>query len=161
MHSQPQIDQRTEQPYMGIRLITPWQQLPTVIPQSIGEVFGFLGQHGVEPRGAPFIRYHVIDMERELDVEIGVPVDAVVSANGRVAPGSFPAGRYVSLIHTGPYDQLVQANAALLDWAAQNNLTLDHHPTERGDAFASRYESYLSEPEEKPERTEVAIRLAD
>ncbi len=159
--SEPRVDQRAERPYMGIRVITPWQQLPTVIPQSIGEVFGFLGQHGAEPRGAPFIRYHVIDMDRELDVEIGVPVDAALPANGRVKPASLPAGRYVSLIHTGPYPELVQANAALLDWAAQQGLTLDHHSTERGDAFASRYESYLSEPDEKPERTEVAIRLAD
>jgi effector-binding domain-containing protein len=161
MNSEPKIEERAEQPYMGIRTVTPWQQLPVVIPRSIGEVFDFLGEQGLEPRGAPFIRYHVIDMEGELDIEVGWPVAQPVSGNSRVQPGSFPAGRYASLVHTGPYDQLVQANAALLDWIARAGAKVDQSPTPRGDAFGSRYESYLSEPDEKPERTEVAIRLAD
>ena len=161
MNSEPKIDERAEQPYMGIRTVTPWQQLPTLIPRFIGEVFGFLGQQGIEPRGAPFIRYHVIDMDGELDIEVGVPIARSASGNGRVEAGSLPAGRYASLIHTGPYDQLVQANRALLDWIASTGATIDQRPTPRGDAFGSRYESYLSEPDEKPERTEVAIRLAD
>ena len=161
MNSEPKINDRAERPYMGIRTVTPWQQLPTVIPRFIGEVFGFLGQQGIEPRGAPFIRYHVIDMDRELDIEVGVPIAQSASGNGRVQAGSLPAGRYASLIHTGPYDQLVQANAALLEWITRTGANIDQRPTPRGDAFGSRYESYLSEPDEKPERTEVAIRLAD
>ena len=100
--SQPTIEQRAEQPYMGVRTVTPWQNLPTVIPQFIGEVFGFLEQHGVAPRGAPFVRYHVIDMERELDIEVGVPVASSGAANGRIKPASLTAGRYASLIHTAP-----------------------------------------------------------
>ena len=161
MNSEPKIDERAEQPYMGIRTVTPWQQLPTLIPRFIGEVFGFLGQQGIEPRGAPFIRYHVIDMDGELDIEVGVPIARSAAGDRRVQAGSLPAGRYTSLIHTGPYDQLVQANRALLDWIASTGATIDQRPTPRGDAFGSRYESYLSEPDEKPERTEVAIRLAD
>jgi effector-binding domain-containing protein len=161
MNSEPKIDKRAEQAYLGIRTVTPWQELPTIIPQFIGEVFGFLDERGIAPAGAPFIRYHVIDMDRALDIEIGVPVAAATSANGRLTPGSLPAGRYASLIHTGPYDQLVQANATLLDWIASQGATLDRRSTPNGDAFGSRYESYLSQPDEKPERTEVAIRLAD
>jgi effector-binding domain-containing protein len=161
MNSEPKTDERQEQPYMGIRTATPMRELPTVIPRSIGEVFDFLNGHGVQPRGAPFIRYHVIDMQGELDIEIGVPVDAVLAGDGQVQPGILPAGRYVSLVHTGPYPELMQANADLLAWAAQQGLELDQHATPRGDAFGGRYESYLSEPQEKPERTEVAIRLAD
>ena len=160
MNSEPKIDERAEQAYMGIRTVTPWQQLPTVIPRFIGEVFDFLGQQGIDPRGAPFVRYHAIDRE-ELDIEVGVPIAQSASGDARVQAGSLPAGRYASLIHTGPYDQLVQANAALLDWIASTGAKIDQRPTPRGDAFGSRYESYLSEPAEKPERTEVAIRLAD
>ena len=160
MTTEPKIDERTEQPYLGIRSVTPWQQLPTVIPQFIGQVFGFLDQHGIQPRGAPFIRYHVINMESSLDIEIGVPIEEAAPGNGRIKPSTLPAGRYVSLVHIGPYDQLMQANATLLDWAKNNGLALDQRPTPKGDAFGARYESYLSRPDEKPERTEVAIRLA-
>jgi len=83
MDSEPKIDQRIEQPYLGIRTTTPWQALPTVIPASIGEVFAFLERHHIPPRGAPFIRYHVVDMERELDVEIGVPIAEKTAGDGR------------------------------------------------------------------------------
>jgi hypothetical protein len=38
VNSEPKIDERAEQAYMGIRTVTLWQQLPTVIPQFIGEV---------------------------------------------------------------------------------------------------------------------------
>ena len=161
MNSEPKIDERAEQPYMGIRTVTPWEQLPTVIPRFIGDVFGFLGQHGIQPRGAPFVRYHVIDMDRELDIEVGVPTAQSAAGNDRVQAGSLPAGRYASLIHTGPYDQPVQANRALLEWIAGAGLTMDRTPTPRGDAFGCRYESYLSNPDEKPERTEIAVRLAE
>ncbi len=159
--SEPKIEQRTELPYLGIRMTTPWQNLPTVIPNAIGEVFGYLGQQGIQPRGAPLIRYHVIDMERELDVEIGVPVESASGGNGQIKAGSLPAGRYASLIHVGPYPELVQANARLLDWIRAQGARTDSHATPEGEEFASRFEAYLSEPEEKPERTEVAIKLRE
>jgi effector-binding domain-containing protein len=158
--TQPTIDERTEQPYLGIRTQTPMAGLPIVIPQFIGEVFGFMGQHGIQPQGAPFIRYHVINMEANLDVEIGVPTAQPAAGNGRIKAGAIPAGRYASLIHVGPYDQLMQANATLIEWARAQALQWDQFDDPNGDGFVSRYESYLSEPDEKPERTEVAIKLS-
>ena len=44
--------------------------------------------------------------------------------------------------------------------SAQDDTLNCKRPTPDGDAFGARYESYLSRPDEKPERTEVAIRLA-
>jgi effector-binding domain-containing protein len=159
--SEPTIEQRAAMPYAGIRRQVPMSELPTFIPQSIGQVFGYLGQHGIEPRGAPFIRYHVINMDTRLDVEVGVPTAQAAAGNGQVQAGVLPAGRYAALIHTGPYDELMQANASLIEWAKQNGIEWDRFDDPNGDGFVSRYESYLSEPDEKPERTEVAIRIKD
>jgi len=69
---------------------------------------------GITPAGPPLIRYLVIDMAGELQIELGVPVTAPVTASGRVQPGVLPEGRYAVLRHTGPYDGLVASNAALL-----------------------------------------------
>jgi effector-binding domain-containing protein len=161
MSNEPKIDQRSEQAYLGIRTRTPMDGLPTVIPRLIGEVFGFLGQQGIEPVGAPFIRYHVINMQSNLDVEIGVPTAQPAPGNGHIKAGSLPAGRYASLVHVGPYPELLQANAALLEWGKEHGVRWDQFDDPNGDAFVARYESYLSEPHEKPERTEIAIKLRD
>src|SRR5215472_16933119 len=40
--------------------------------------------------GPPLIRYLVIDMAGELQIELGVPVAAPVTASGRVQPGVLP-----------------------------------------------------------------------
>jgi len=150
---------------VGIRKVVPMHELPTVIPQFHREVFGWLGQHGVSPAGAPFIRYHTINMPSALDVEIGVPVASAVSTDGRVAESTLPAGQYAVLLYTGPYDGLMQANKALLDWAKARGLALDRQDSPNGDAFGARYESYLIDPAGEPDpekwETEVAIRLAD
>src|SRR5690349_20662015 len=97
--TEPKVENRDEQPYMGIRSQVPMAELPTVIPQSLGEIFAWLGKEGVTPAGPPFIRYHVIDMSSKLDVELGVPVASALAGDDRVAAGVLPAGRYASLVY--------------------------------------------------------------
>ena len=162
--TEPKIEDRKVQPYMGIRTRVPMQELDVVIPQCIGEVFAFLGKQGVAPVHAPFVRYHVIKMMEMLDIEVGIPVASALPDEGRIHGGVLPAGRYASLIYTG-IDNGIQANAALLDWGARNGLVWDRWETKDGDAFGSRLESFLTRPDEEPDQgkweTEVAIRLAD
>ncbi len=117
MHTQPVVPYRGEQDCMGIRTQTPMRGLKAVIPQLLDEVFEWLGERGVDPVGPPIVRYHVIDMKGELDVEMGVPVAGAVPGDGRVAAGVLPAGRYASLVFTGVKNG-VKANAALLEWVA-------------------------------------------
>ena len=58
-------------------------------------------KQSLDPAGPPFIRYHVIDMQGLMDVEMGIPVASILSGDGRISPGVLPAGRYASLIYTG------------------------------------------------------------
>jgi effector-binding domain-containing protein len=164
MITAPNLEDRPEQPYAAIRTQATMQELPTVIPQLLGEVFAWLGRQGVAPAGAPFIRYLVIDMAAKLDIELGVPVATAVSGDGRVAAGVLPAGRYATLVYTGLQDDIA-ANAALLNWGAEQGLVWDKWVAENGDGFGARLESYLTDPDDEPDpekwETEVAIRLAD
>ena len=64
--TEPKIEDRKAQPYMGIRTRVALQELDVVIPQGIGEVFAFLGKQGVAQVHAPFVRYHVINMPQML-----------------------------------------------------------------------------------------------
>ncbi len=164
MIGEPKLEERTEQPYVAVRAQAIMQTLDSVIPQGIGEVFAWLSKQGVAPAGAPFVRYLVINMEAMLDIEVGVPVASALPGDGRVSAGVLPAGRYTSLIYTG-IDNGIEANAALLDWGTKKGLLWDTWDTANGDGFGARLESFLTNPDEQPDRakweTEVAIRLAD
>jgi effector-binding domain-containing protein len=164
MITDPKLEERNEQHYMAIRSQATMQTLDKVIPQSLEAVFAWLGKQGTAPAGAPFVRYIVIDMEKELTIEVGVPVAGVLSGEGRITPGTLPAGRYASLVYTG-IDNGIKANGALLDWGKQQGLVWDSWTTEKGDAFGARIEAFLTDPADEPDmakwETEVAIRLAD
>jgi len=161
----PEITQRAAQPYAGI---SAWVTMKDVgsVADRIPEIFGWLGARGASPAGPPFFRYHVIDMERQLLVEAGVPVASAVEADdGDIRGGTLPAGRFAVMTHTGAPETLVAATAALLDWAEARGLTWDASQTDAGEKWGCRLESYLTDPAEQPDlskwQTELAFRLAD
>jgi effector-binding domain-containing protein len=162
--TKPVIDERPERHTAGIRLKAPIRDFKKVIPQTLGEVFGWAGEHGVRPDGPPYMRYYVIDMAGQMDIELGIPVSEPVQPNGGITPGVLPAGRYASLIYTGR-DRGYGGNSALINWAEKQGLTWDAWDDPAGHAFACRYESFLTDPNEEPDhkkwQTEVAIKLKD
>jgi effector-binding domain-containing protein len=162
---QPRIENRAAQPYAGIRMAVTMAGFPAAADSAFPALFAWLGSHGVAPAGAPFIRYHVIDMAGELQIEFGAPVAAPVEGDGQVQPGTAPAGRYLVLRHTGPYDQLIGANAALQDYAKQHGIAFAARDTPAGEAWDGRFEHYLTDPTAEPDaarwQTDVAYLLAD
>jgi hypothetical protein len=86
-----------------------------------------------------------------------------VAGEGRVAAGEFPAGRYATLIYTG-VQNAIPANAALQAWAAERGITWHKWPTDKGEAWGARLETFLTGPEDDPDpatwQTEVAYLLA-
>ena len=164
MIGEPKLENRSAQPYLGVRTQVGMDDLPTAIPQGLDEVFGWLGRHGVAPAGPPFIRYYVINMPGHLEIELGVPVATAVPGDDRVQAGVLPAGRYASLIYTD-VKRGIEANGALLDWGAAQGLVWDTWAAPDGDGFGARFESFLTGPADDPDPakwdTEVAIRLAD
>src|SRR5437868_840033 len=120
MISEPKLEHRDAQHYVGIRTLASISELPEAIPGKHCKVYAWLKERGLSPSGPPFIRYRVINMETKLDIELGVPVANAVTANGGVLADALPAGRYASVVYTGPYagHGLMRANASLLDWGS-------------------------------------------
>jgi effector-binding domain-containing protein len=136
------------------------------VAARIPEIFGRLGARGIAPAGPPFFRYHVIDMDRQLLVEAGVPVvSAVAEDDGDVRGGTLPAGGFAVMTHIGAPETLIAATSALLDWAEARGLAWDVSQTDAGQSCGCRLESYLTNPPEQPDtskwQTELAFRLAD
>jgi effector-binding domain-containing protein len=114
---EPRIEERAAQHYAGIQATVPMDGISAAVDEAFPELFGWLAGTGTAPAGPPFIRFLVIDMEALLQLELGVPVAAPMTETGRIRPGILPAGRYVVLRHIGNYDGLIDANAALQQWA--------------------------------------------
>lgn len=159
-----EITERSAQPYVAITADVTMATIGS-IADRIPEIFGWLGARGIAPAGPPFLRYNVIDMERQLQVEAGVPVATVVDGDGHVRAGTLPAGRFATLVHVGAPPTLLAANGALLDWAAQRDLAFDMSQTEAGQRWGCRLEVYLTNPAQEPDvskwQTQLAFRLAD
>lgn len=160
----PAVVERPATPYVGIRRTVTMDTIDQAADR-IPDLLGWLGDRGVAPAGAPFLRYLVIDMERELLVEAGVPVSAPMDGDGEVLGGVLPAGRYVVAVVVGAPDVLVGATGQLLRWADERDLAWDVRTDPAGDRWGCRMETYLTNPLEEPDsttwRTELAFRLRD
>lgn len=158
---EPKVDTRPEVTYMGIRTQTQFKGMFKEVDKLFKEMNAWAKKEGVELAGPPFLRYHVIDMEGEMDIEVGFPVAAALPGNDRVKPGKVPAGRYASLIYQG---NGYTGNKTLIEWARSKGLQWDRWDDPKGDGFRSRYEAYLTDPKVEPRKTrwdvEVAIKLA-
>jgi len=162
--AQPEIVARAQQPYVAIRERVTMSGLAG-LGARFGELFAWLESRRITPAGAPFFRYLLIDMDRELEVDAGVPVAAPVEGDGRVMPGVLPAGRYAALTHVGPPSELAEASSVLQAWAAGRGLTWDMSARDRAEDWGSRLEIYLTDPAQEPDaskwETQLAFRLAD
>jgi effector-binding domain-containing protein len=165
MDATPEITPRSAQSYAGISTWVSMANLGSVADR-IPEIFGWLGARDVASAGPPFFRYHVIDMERQMLVEVGVPVESPVDDDGGdVRCGTLPAGEFVVVTHTGPPPSLYGATAELLEWAEARGLAWDMWRTEVGEEWGCRVEFYLTDPAEQPDmskwQTQLAFRLKD
>jgi effector-binding domain-containing protein len=173
----PEIVTRPEQPYMGIREQVPMAEIARFAGR-FGELFAWLGSHGLTPAGPPFFRYNVVDMDRELDMEAGVPVRATPDSDGPdgdgpdgdgpagdVAKGVLPGGRYAAVTHIGHPQELMLATKELLDWGAAQGLKWDTSSGPQGEQWGCRLEIYLTDPGQEPDmskwETQLAFRLSD
>lgn len=163
--SQPAVYERPDEHYMGIRVQTPFKGMFTLIDKHLfKELREWMKQAGVEPAGKPFFRFYVINMDGEMDVEVGIPVAKAFAGDGRVCAGVMPAGRYASLNYIGTG---YTGSGALTRWIIENGYAIDEweSPNGKGMAFRARYERYLTDPKIQPLKSkwevEVAIKLKD
>jgi effector-binding domain-containing protein len=173
MLTEPQVVELAAQPYVAIRARVTMQTIGTVLPELHPQVFAWLAGRDIRsgwldggeilPAGLPFWKYNVIDMEREMEVEVGAPVTTAVNGDDRVLAGVIPEGRYATLRYTGHPGGLVGATASLLEWAKRQNLAFDVKPAGGGERWAARLEIYETDPDPDMSKwtTQLLFRLSD
>src|SRR5258708_25709581 len=103
MITEPKIEHRNAQPYMGIRAEVTMQELGKELLPLWGEVYGWLASKGLKPIGAPLWRYRVIDMAAKLEIDIARPVAGAGAGANRINADILSPGLYAPSIYTGPY----------------------------------------------------------
>ncbi|MEW5897931.1 MAG: GyrI-like domain-containing protein [Bacillota bacterium] len=61
---------------------------------------------------------------KDADLEVCLPVAGEAPGGGRVSIKKLPASRAVCLLHVGPYDQVGQTYASILQYIAEKQLTI-------------------------------------
>lgn len=154
MQTEPTLEYQEEVPYMAIFSQVTMQEIPALLPPLIPEMAAWLKAHDAAPAGPPFFHY-INRVNGVLDVEVGFPVETALADDDRVRAGVFPAGRYATITHMGPYTLLPQIHAALDAWAKANAIEL------RGD----RTEFYPIDPATEPDpnnfRTDIRMLVAE
>jgi effector-binding domain-containing protein len=131
------------------------KRVPVTIPEiggvlgpAFGEVYGYLGAHGVEPEGPPFVVYHGMpEGDRPFDIEICAPVARVIDPPDGWQTRVLPGGEFATLVHVGPYDTVGAAYESLGAWIAEHDLAIVGPPRE----------VYMSEPDTPPERIATIV----
>lgn len=141
MNAPIEVIERPNQPTIAIRMRTHVKDLPDLLPRTYGRLTQYLNSVGVavaQPAYA-YAAYHNMDME-DLDVEAGFPVGGEVEGNGDIITSEIPAGRFATVVHTGPYEQLEPLYDRLDKWVRQNQ----YEPA------GVIYEMYLNGPDDTP-----------
>lgn len=111
----PEIVERDAQRYVAVRfsVVIPFAE---EVDPAFNELFQAFAQAKAEPNGMEFIKFNLVDMPR-LEIEAGMTTDAPIPLSGRLVEGVLPAGRFVRITYTGPYEGLYDATAMLVGWA--------------------------------------------
>jgi len=126
----PVVAERPAQPYVAIGAQVTMQTMDTILQPLQPQVLAWLRERDIPAAWPPFWKYNVIDMDRVLEVEVGVPVTAPVDGDDRVLAGMLPAGRYATLRYTGHPDGLIRRDRvpAGVGQAGRPHLGYDEHP---------------------------------
>ncbi len=157
MISEPIVKEQQERRYFGLRFAAPYRGMFSEVSAQFRNLDLWMREHRSIEYGPRFLRYHVIDMRGTMELEVGILGSWDAPFAGQVSTGIMPAGRYATLTYRGLG---LAANKTLLAWIADQGLRADKRATARGEAFAGRYEAYLTDPKVEPRKKQWDIELA-
>ena len=154
--TEPKLVERSEQHYVAIRKLVTMAEIGPTLPRLSDDVFAWLAEKGIQPSGAVFWRYNVVEMDKKLEIDVAVPVASAVKGDGQIIADVLPAGRYATMLHTGHPAELEEATANLLAWAEKNSIQWKMN----GERWGGRVEWYYSDPAVEPDVTKWETELA-
>jgi AraC family transcriptional regulator len=132
-----------EEPVLVVRRRIKPSEVAATLAAALGQVFQYAQQNGIALAGQPFTRY--IEWGPGIwTIEAGLPVTAKVattSSESDVRADVLPGGLVATATHTGPYDKLNEAHAAVQQWVEAQGLRSAGAP----------WEVYVTDPADYPD----------
>jgi effector-binding domain-containing protein len=107
------------QPLATVKRRARQNELSTVVPEACGIVWDAI--KALQIKGGKHV---AIYWNCEIDLEVGVEVDAAFDGSGDVLRSATPAGPVLTTAHFGMYDRLGDAHQAIVEWSARNQKPL-------------------------------------
>jgi len=136
------IVKKSERPYLGIRIKTPFSGMFAVITKNLKELRKWVKANSISEEGPYFVRYYHCDMTEIMDVEVGLMTKSAHPGQGHIKPGSLPKGKYATLTYRG---NGLRGNQALMKWAKDNGHKFDSIDAKLAESYVCRYEAYLTD----------------
>jgi effector-binding domain-containing protein len=103
------FEQLCSRPLAVVRRRAASHELSKVVPEACGTVWSVLRANQVIGAG----RHVAVYLDNQINLEVGVEMEAPFSSCGEVAASATPAGLVATTTHYGPYGQLRRAHAAI------------------------------------------------
>lgn len=136
------------QPAAVVRFTAHVSEMGDHLGKAFGATMEYIQQSGATLAGPPFAYFEQLGDER-FDVRAGFPVVSPIAGSGDVEAFELPGGRIATTLHTGSYQKLGEAYAAL-EAAAKD-------AGEHIDPKSPGWEEYLTGPETPPAQTQTVV----
>lgn len=133
------------QPVLVVRRRIKPPEVAATLAEVLGKVFMLAQRNGVGLAGPPLTRY--LEWGPGIwTIEAGMPVTTNVAetSDPDVRADTLPGGLVATTMHTGSYDRLTEAYAAVQQWIEAEGLAANGAP----------WESYVTDPAEYPDPTD-------
>src|SRR5215218_9490523 len=110
------LEQHAGLPLAVVRRRAAQHELSRVVPDACGTVWGVIRSQQVPGAG----RHVAVYLDGQINLEVGVELDAPFAGFGEVVGSTTPAGLVATATHYGPYGQLHKAHEAIHQWCQAN-----------------------------------------
>jgi effector-binding domain-containing protein len=119
-----EYDVRLEQiggrPLAVVRRRASLQELAKVVPDACGLVWSVVRAEKIAGAG----RHIAVYLDDQINLEVGVELEAPFAGRGEVVGSFTPAGTAAATTHLGPYNRLHEAHRAIRRWCADHGYEL-------------------------------------
>lgn len=143
-------------------------KLGKIMGPAYHEILNLITKQGLSctEKDVPFTQYNHLDWDRvnqtgffamvyllffhKWNIDMGIPCPESAQGEGRIKKLYVEEGKYVRMIHTGPYQKVGDTYKKIIEYAKKENLQLKNHSLE----------FYLNDPRNTPEselKTEVLV----
>jgi effector-binding domain-containing protein len=110
------LEQLDSRPLAVVRRQACLKELPYVVPEACGTVWGIVRAQRFTGAG----RNVAVYLDDQINLEVGVEIAAPFAGCGELVGSATPAGLVATTTHYGPYARLHEAHNAIQTWCRNN-----------------------------------------